>query len=244
MKRMKAEEVHKRYPVGNETEISKRMQTYGENVTHLLMAYDRYGTMVFRGRPNEELQEMAINAIMDIQQFLGSGRIPITDHFAVVVDYYVRFDYRKGDRTPIERRPTELVYTVGFELVMRDFRNYTAIMNMTDKDEFRHYLRTAVNVQDPLMRPGAMYRTFDVPMGMIHAAEFIPSTGLVRLKLRGISGEYYEVSFEPGAIEPIIGGLYSEHGKEFGLDFGDMDSVVFDDPLYTDNNIQESDDNE
>lgn len=247
--RMDSGSSHERYPNGLDKTVEKRVQQYAKNIGKFLYAFDRYGTQKFRGRPDASLREMAAFAINDINRFMGTDRIPITDHYAVVTNYYARFEYKELEETvssknlsPDYEPPVELTYTAGFELVQRDFRNYEAIARDSRADNRRRYLRYAVTSEHPLMKPGYHARTLDIPMGMITSARFLKSSKHLALRVVGPSGERYGISIYQKGVEPIISGIYDKFGKEFGLDFGsldDADSLKIDDTIYTLNNILE-----
>lgn len=200
---------HTLYPMAPEYVVLEKKERYLKNIQEFILTYNRYGTLKFKGDPCEELRTMATNVLKDTCNYMGADRLPISDHFAIVPNYYVRFAYRSKNVKPDTK--TDVVYTVGFELVMRDYRSYLAEMENAGSPELRGYHRMLETETGPA-GIGRRIRGLDIPVGMITKAEYKPKNMELKLKVKGTSGETYVISvIHDEYIEPVIGGLYDEY---------------------------------
>ena len=183
-----------------------KMAMYAKNMLDFAMAFDTFGTQRFKGHHDATLRRMAADSLVEIREYLGTDRLVISDHYAIVPNYYARLenksddpDIREGDEEVFRQGdaklildpsgPTHLVYTVGFELVLRDFRNFMAMMDtMEISDSQMHVMHSALREMEPI-QPKLNATAFDVPVGMVSKAKFDPSARHLAMTVIGQNGE-------------------------------------------------------
>ena len=159
----------------------KRFETYRENTLKVEECFRRYGVRRLQGNAGEELRRRAVTAIVEMQELMGADRLPVSDHFAVIPNYYGTYvpagededDEIVYSRTeevmmyrPTPNRAGTMRYVVALEVVIRDFRNYEAMYEPLAQGNLRH-LRHPCNTPLPPVVPSEKARVFDIPLGYI-----------------------------------------------------------------------------
>jgi len=192
-----------KYP---ESECRSKMVMYAGNMMRFDLAFDMFGVQKFQGHHDRTLRRMAADSLIEIRRYLGTDRLVISDTMAIVPNYYARLENKDlsdllveddpedltSDEHPLYLDPSgdvHLTYTVGFELVLRDFRNYVALAD-TIKDRYnRMYIMHSALRKDPPVRPNVQATSFDIPMGMVADAEFDPVGRTLSMTVKGLNGE-------------------------------------------------------
>lgn len=182
-----------------------KMAMYAGNMLQLDMAFATFGVQRFEGFHDATLRRMAADSLIEIRVFLDTDRLVLTDHYAVIPNYYARLEngspenmadddeelFRMED-SPLILDPcgdVKLVYTVGFELVIRDFRNYLDLAGTIPARKERRYIMHPALREDPPVAPNINARAFDIPVGMISKSKFDTQRKRLELTVKGLNGE-------------------------------------------------------
>ena len=188
-----------------EEKYRKRFNDYAVSIFRIERAFKETRVQRFSGPPGDSLRRQAVTALVRLQEAIGGDRIPITDRLAVVPNYYGTYKVKDKEalndaevvksvhdsliRIPAQVEPAGVMaYVVGFELVIRDFRNYEALYEPLAQDNMR-YLRHPCGSPFPPVEPNGRARVFDIPVGYIRAFNFYPPTHTLSMT---IIGQYRE----------------------------------------------------
>lgn len=189
-----------------------RFEKYRENIAKIESCFKRYGVRRVQGPPGESLRRIAVERIVDMQDMMGADRLPISDHYAVVPNYYgtyipfkeeddEEFVYSKTtglmtyNKAPVHSTGGTMRYVVALELVIRDFRNYEALYEPLAKGNLR-YLRHPCNTPLPPVEPEEKARVFDIPLGYISQFQYYPLGATLHMSVRGQYGELMKMDIE------------------------------------------------
>ena len=190
-----------------------RMQAYQDSAEHVYDTFQRYGLQVYSGAPTEQLFRLCAETLRDVRLKLATDRAEISDHFAVVPNYYVALNNeglhkawasyeRKVMRSKVEDDDEEigdppamtLTYSVGLELVIRDFRNFEYISEGNVTDSRSRFLTHPTGQPFPPVASSEHGRLFDVPIGLITSVNLDRKHSMLHLKAKGACGEPVKLS--------------------------------------------------
>lgn len=192
---------------------NRRFEKYRDNIIRVEECFKRYGVRRVQGPPGEELRERAVRMILDMQDLMMSDRLPISDHYAVIPNYYGtytpyemwededdEFVFSKTENAFMvgkEDRPRSgsMRYIVGLEAVMRDFRNYEALYEPLAVGNLR-YLRHPCNCPLPPVEPNEKARTFDIPLGYIGSFAYDSVNDILSMSVVGQYKERMKLEIE------------------------------------------------
>lgn len=186
-----------------------RMNDYAKNADALYETFQRYGVRRVSGSPGEMLRRDAVNAVVDMQMMLGTDRLVISDRLAVVPNYYGTYkanddpdeEFVWSKTEPVVRMVRQdipsgtMVYVIGLELVIRDFRNFEAMYEPLAEGNLR-YLRHPCNTPLPPVVPDLKARTFDIPIGYIRNVVFSTINRGLELSVVGQNLEHISIFLE------------------------------------------------
>jgi len=197
-------------PRASEDLCAAKMAMYASNMILFDRAFAMFEVQRFKGHHDRTLRQMAADSLVEIRQFLNTDRLVLTDHYAVIPNYYARLENKNPDDladddeelfrmedSPLHLDPcgpVHLVYTVGFELVQRDFRNYMALADTIPLRRERKYIMHPALREDPPVNPNINARAFDIPMGMISKSRFDMGRRRLDLTIKGMNGETGKLS--------------------------------------------------
>lgn len=235
----------KYYPQYSEKVCMEKMAMYAENMIRFDLAFSMFGVQKFHGNHDGSLAKMAADALVEIRKYLGTDRLVISDTMAIVPNYYARLENKNIDDLLTEDDPTDLlsdshplylnpsgdvhlVYTVGFELVIRDIRNYLALASTIRGRHVRMYISHSALRVSPTISPNANVATLDIPVGMIMESDFDPVARRLAIKVKGLNGETDKYTFGTTVSMESIGAVIDQMilNEESLEDPTDMDQAL------------------
>lgn len=192
-----------------------RMIAYYDSACRVYETFKKYGLQTFSGAPTDGLRKLAMADLRDVSLSLTTDRAEISDYFAVVPNYHIylnnedahrawskamdkelrRKDDVEDDEPELGPAPNMMVtYSVGMELVIRDFRNYEYLTGVNMSDARNRYLVHPTGQPLPPVPPSEHARNFDVPIGMIYSVDLDPQSMTLSMSAKGFCGEPIKVS--------------------------------------------------
>jgi len=218
---------------------------YAENMIRFDLAFSVFGVQKFQGHHDGTLAKMAADSLVEIRKYLGTDRLVISDTMAIVPNYYARLENKNekdlladndpkdllSDNHPLYLNPSgdvRLVYTVGFELVMRDIRNYLALTSTIRGRNVRMYISHSALRVSSTMAPNANVATLDIPVGMIMESDFDPVARRLAINVKGLNGETNRYMFGTTVSIESIGAVIDQliMNEESQEDPSDMDQAL------------------